>query len=276
MASHGILLLGHGTPSKDGTRAFLEFVDLVKQMSGETPVEAGFMEFASPTIFDGAQTLKSRGVARITAVPMFLSGAGHTANDIPVCVSEARKQLGDIPIHLAPHVGSHAKTLELSALRYREAIADRPEFPAEKTILVVVAHGSPESESFEELKTFAAARSAILPGVRVVPCFSQMGRPLLKEVLPELIAELSALSLPSPSLLKGEEIGLESLQKEKWRVVVQPHFLLKGRLVDAIASTVAGCMKENSEIDWIVAEPLGGHPLLAEAALELGMDRANS
>ena len=202
----------------------------------------------------------------MAAVPVFLSAAGHTADDIPKCIATARQKFADLPIDLTRHVGSHANVAKLSALRYEEAVADRAPQPAERTIVVLAAHGSPEPETFEELERFAAARQTLTPGVRIVPCFSQMGVPRLKDVLPGL-ARSSSQSLsqtPSPPapLPKGEG---------RKRIVVQPHFLLKGRLVDAIAFHTAAVAEQFAKIEWIVAEPLGCHRLLAEAVLELGM-----
>jgi precorrin-8X/cobalt-precorrin-8 methylmutase len=246
MNQHGILILGHGSPSAEGTRSFLEIVKLVESMAGDTPVAAGFMEFASPTIVEGAAALHRRGVDRIAAVPVFLSGVGHTANDIPPAVDAARETLKDSQIRLTRHVGSHLKVVELSALRYKEAIVGRSEIPAEETLAVIAAHGSPEPEAFEEFERFALARQKLTPVWQLVPCFSQMGAPLLKDVLPTLI---------TPNIR---------------RIVVQPHFLLKGRLIDTIAETTATVAKQHPEIDWIITEPLGCHRLLAEAVLELG------
>jgi sirohydrochlorin ferrochelatase len=249
MKSNGILLLGHGTPSDAGTQAFLEFVQLVEVMAGDMPVAVGFMEFASPTIVEGVGVLNSRGILRVAAVPVFLSGAGHTADDLPECIAQAKQVYHRLKIELTPHVGSHPKVAELSALRYKEAIADRAEVPAEETLAVIAAHGSPEPEAFVELEQFASARQKLTPSVHVVPCFSQMGVPLLKDVLPTLTG----------STFK--------------RIVVQPHFLLKGRLVDAIVKTTAAVAEMHREIDFIVTEPLGSHRLLAEAVLDLGRSR---
>ncbi|MCC6124681.1 MAG: sirohydrochlorin chelatase [Pirellulales bacterium] len=242
----GILILGHGTPSDQGTKAFLKLLHLVKEIAGETPVAAGFMEFASPTIAEGAAALLDCGVRRVVAVPVFLSAAGHTANDLPQGIAQAKKNYPHLKIELTPHVGGHPKVAELSALRYREAIAGRAEVPAEQTLVVLAAHGSPEPEAFEELENFARAREKLAPGIRIVPCFSQMGAPLLQDVLPALV---------EPTFR---------------RIVVQPHFLLPGRMIEAIAHATAAVAGQHAEIEWIVAAPLGSHRLLAEAVLDLG------
>jgi sirohydrochlorin ferrochelatase len=247
MTPHGILILGHGTPSAEGTRSFLEIARLVETMAGETSIATGFMEFASPTIAEGMAALQRRGVVRVTAVPVFLSCAGHTANDIPKDVEAAQMKFSEMQVRISCHVGSHPKVAELSALRFNEAIAGRAEIPAAETLVVIAAHGSPEPEAFEELENFAVARQKLTPVAQVVPCFSQMGVPLLGDVLPMVVKS-----------------GIR-------QIVVQPHFLLKGRLIETIAATTAAVAVQHPDIEWIVAGPLGCHRLLAEAALELGM-----
>jgi sirohydrochlorin cobaltochelatase len=205
------------------------------------------MDFASPTIADGAAELHRRGVTQITAVPVFLSGVGHTANDIPPAVDAARTAVPYTTIFITRHVGSHPKIVELSALRYREAIAGRPEVLPEETLAVIVAHGSPEPEAYDELQKFAAARQQIVPVAKTVSCFSQLGAPLLIDMLPSVV---------EPNIR---------------RIVVQPHFLLAGRFVDAIAATVAAAASQHPKIEWTVTAPLGCHRLLAEAVMELAV-----
>jgi sirohydrochlorin cobaltochelatase len=246
MVRHGILVLAHGTPSEEGTQAFLEIARSVEKMADLVPVAVGFMEFASPTIAEGARSLADRGVTRIAAVPVFLSGAGHTANDLPKCIEQARLANPQIEIELTSHVGSHRNVVELSALRYDEAVVVRPTVPVEETVLALVAHGSPEREAFEEFRRFASARENISSGLRVVPCFSQLGSPSFDDVLPTL------------------------LEMRCRRIVVQPHFLLKGRFIGGIAKTAGEFSKRHPEIEFLVTEPLGNHRLLAEAVLELG------
>jgi sirohydrochlorin cobaltochelatase len=221
------------------------------------------MEFASPTILDGVNNLAERGVSRIAAVPVFLSAAGHTASDIPPMIEEAKKIFPDLQIQLTPHVGGHVKTAELSAIRYQESLVGRAEISAEDTVAVIAAHGSPEPEAFAELEKFARARRRLTPVGRIVPCFSQMGEPLLKDTLPKLAEEI----------LLGLKDNLSATQSRgKCRVVVQPHFLLKGKLVDSIIETAAGFAQQYPEIDWVVTESLGCHRLLSEAILELGAE----
>jgi sirohydrochlorin ferrochelatase len=265
MRSNGILVLGHGTPSEQGTQSFLDIVRLVESLAGETPVAAGFMEFAAPTIAEAMAVLHRRGVANVAAVPVFLSGAGHTAEDIPPAVMGLRESYPGLKIELTAHVGSHPKIVELSALRYQEALVGRPDLPPSEMLGVLVAHGSPEPEAFEELERFAAARQSLSPIARVVPCFSQMGSPLLKDVLPELARSLSENLSEKPSPPAPPPKGEGTM-----RIVVQPHFLLEGRLVDAIRNTTAPVAKQYPEIELVVAEPLGCHRLLAEAIFDLG------
>ncbi|MGD0516689.1 MAG: sirohydrochlorin chelatase [Thermoguttaceae bacterium] len=264
----GVLVIGHGMRDPSGTAAFLEIVDHVRQLLPETSVEGAFLEFAQPTITDGISRLANQGASHIAAVPMFLSALGHTSDDIPAAIAEAerryqegsgfrvqgsgfRGQDSDIEKHekiivsLKPHIGAHQRVVELSALRYRQALEGKKEIPAEETLLIIAAHGSPEPEAILELTAFARRRAVLTPIGNVEPCFAVLGQPQLGEVLPR------------------------AAQTQFKRIVVQPHLLLRGRFCDMIRDQVETFSREYPDKDWIVTEPLGPDRLLAQAVVEI-------
>ena len=128
----------------------------------EMPVEGAFLEFAQPTIAEAVARLAGQGGAEIAAVPMFLSAVGHTMDDVPKAVAEAAGQYNEgsgfgvqgsesrvqgsgfrvqdsgvikkhakVKISIKPHVGSHQRVVELSALRYGQALEGKKEIPVE-------------------------------------------------------------------------------------------------------------------------------------------------
>jgi sirohydrochlorin cobaltochelatase len=260
----GILLIGHGTRDASGTKAFSEIVDSVRHMLPGLPVEVAFLEFAEPTIAEGIAKLAGQGGNRIAAVPVFLSAFGHTRDDIPKAVAVAAEGSGfhiqgsgvrgqgsgfggqsvDNKISIMQHVGSHQRIVELSALRYRQALEGKKDIPTEETLLIIAGHGSPEPEAIQELAEFAARREKLTPVSQIVPCFAVLGKPQLTDVLKQ------SASLPYK------------------RIVVQPHLLLRGRFYESICNLVETCHREYPEIDWIVTEPLGPDQLLAQAIVE--------
>jgi sirohydrochlorin cobaltochelatase len=258
----GVLLIGHGMRDPAGTKAFLEIVDHARQMLPKMPVEGVFLEFAQPTIAEGIALLEVQGARHIAAVPMFLSALGHTLDDVPKAVEEGRvqgsgfriqdsggmKKEERVKVSLMPHVGAHQRVVELSALRYRQALEGRDEIPADETLLIIAAHGSPEPEAIEELAEFAARRKKLTPDGRVEVCFAVLGKPQLADVLEQ----------PMPLSYK--------------RIVIQPHFLLSGRFHDMIREQVEKFRREHPDIDWVVTEPLGPDRLLAQGVIEMIMD----
>jgi sirohydrochlorin cobaltochelatase len=244
----GVLVIGHGTQDASGTRAYFEIFDGVRQMLPGTLVEGAFLEFAQPTIAEGIAQLKAQGVARIAVVPLFLSAAGHMRKDVPQAVAEAAGQCSEVEISLKPQIGTHRGVLELSALRFRQALEGCEEIPMDETLLVMAAHGSPEPEAIEELAGFAARREKLNPVGRVESCFVVLGQPQLADL---------------PARLK-----LASYR----RIVVQSHLLLRGRYHDMICQQVEIFRREFPDIDWIVTEPLGPDPLLAQAVVEIVKD----
>ncbi len=265
---NGVLLIGHGTREASGTAAFLQIAEHVRRLLPEMPVECAFLEFARPTIAEAIAQLAKHGASHIAAVPMFLSAFGHTSDDIPVAIEEAAVQYnkgsgfrvqgsafefqgsevkkGDrIKISLKSHVGGHQRVVELSALRFWQALEGKKEIPPEETLLIIAAHGSPEPEAIQELIQFAARRVELTPVARVEPCFAVLGEPKLPDVLKQ------SASLPYK------------------RIIIQPHLLLKGRYYDMIRDKVETFRREYPGIDWIVTEPLDPDGLLVQAALEI-------
>jgi sirohydrochlorin cobaltochelatase len=241
----GILVIGHGTRDASGTKAYQEVFDAVRQMMPEMPVEGAFLEFAQPTIVEGIDRLIAQGATHIAAVPLFLSSAGHTATDLPQAIAQCVAKYPQVKISLIPHIGTHQRVVELSALRFKQALEGRRKIPSAETLLILTAHGSPEPEAIAELAEFAVRRQKLTPVGHVESCFAMLGNPQLADVLRDSM----------PSLYK--------------RIVVQSHLLLQGRYHDMICREVETFRQEYPEIDWIVTEPLGPHRLLAQAVAEI-------
>jgi sirohydrochlorin ferrochelatase len=265
----GVLLIAHGMREPSGTTAFLEIVEHVRQLLPKMPVEGAFLEFAQPTIAEAVARLAGQGAVDMAAVPMFLSAVGHTLDDVPKAVAEAvgqynegsgfrvqdsgfrvqgsevKKKHETVKISIKPHVGSHQRVVELSAVRYEQSLEGKKEIPADETLLIIAAHGSPEPEAISELALFAARRVELTPVARVEPCFAVLGKPKLADVL------------------------MQSASLSHKRIVVQPHLLLKGRYQEMIRDQVETFGREYPKTDWIVTEPLGPDRLLAQAVAEL-------
>jgi sirohydrochlorin cobaltochelatase len=254
-AKLGLLLVGHGTRDAAGLAEFRELERLLVERAGELPVSACFLELAEPTIATGIEALLARGVQQLVIAPLLLFAAGHAKRDIPEGVSAALQELSQtvpaaktVPIVAQlPPLACHAKLLELSALRYREAKPlgehrRREGFSASPEILILVGRGSSDTSAQADLQRFAQLRAEQLLGVQVQACFYALAEPRLGATL------------------------ASAANSDAGRVVVQPHLLFEGEVRQGIAALAEKyAVRAADRQQWLLCEPLGPHRLLAEA-----------
>src|SRR5688572_8499591 len=148
----GVLVVGHGTRDAAG---IAEFHDVVRQLAARMaprPVEAGFLELAEPTIAAAVGRLVDQGVRRLVVAPLVLLAEGHAKRDIPAAVAAAiGGSRGLTWVQTAP-LGRHPQIVELSELRYDEAIADLPAVAPADTLLIVVGRGSSDPQAAAETR----------------------------------------------------------------------------------------------------------------------------
>jgi sirohydrochlorin cobaltochelatase len=259
----GLLLVGHGTRDEAGALQFLELAERLKGYFAAVAVEAAFLELAKPGIDAGVERLLGRGAKEIVTAPVILFAAGHVKRDIPGQVAAAVAARGRDGVRQVQvgHLGCHEAVVELSRLRMEEAErggASGWGVPREDTgneemagrihltCLLLVARGSKDEEAAAEMHEFARLRQAAEPELKVEVAFLAMAQPSLEQQVAKLAAS-----------------GFR-------RVVVQPHFLFEGELVERIRGQIAKTAAETPQIEWIVTRPLAdpvGKPGLASELL---------
>jgi sirohydrochlorin cobaltochelatase len=239
----GLLLVGHGSREAIGIEEFLATASLVADRAGEAAVEPCFLEFAEPTIEQGFRRLAERGVTRIVVVPVLLFAAGHAKRDIPQTVEHVAREWPEIEVRQAAHLGCHDELLQLSERRFAEAVGN--EEPAGSTLLVLVGRGSNDAEATAEMHAFAGARAQRprAATVRIEVGFIAMAAPKFSDVLDAAAATDAA------------------------RVVIQPHLLFGGVLLDRLTQTAADYAVRYPEKQWLASSHLGLAPCVASAIL---------
>ena len=244
----GLLLVGHGSREPFGLEEFLATSRLVAEMAGSVPIESAFLEFANPMIAVGLRNLVHRGVRRVTVVPLLLFAAGHAKRDIPAAVAAAAAEHAEISpaitVEQTDHLGCHEALVELSQLRYDEALATLSPVSADETALVMVGRGSHDREAIAEMRQFVELRQRITPAALMRTAFLAMAEPRLETVLDEVVG------LPVR------------------RIVVQPHLLFGGVLLERIAALVEKYARWHPNIQWVTPAHLGPSRLVAQAALD--------
>ncbi|MCE9547310.1 MAG: sirohydrochlorin chelatase [Planctomycetia bacterium] len=236
----GLLLIGHGTRSLAGQEELRTAATRVAALSPGSLVQPCFLELAEPSIAKGMALAYRAGVRRLTVAPLLTFAAGHANRDIPLAVATAAAEYSDFEI-----VGQtlpllcHEAMLWLSELRYRQALSGLPPVPAAETMLVMIGRGSSEPAATAEMHRFAGLRCQRTPVGRLEVGFMAMQKPSLEDVL-------------------ERASGATGMR----RIVVQPHLLFQGELLQEIREAVLCAASTNPSRQWIVVPHLGpGWPL---------------
>lgn len=237
-------MVGHGTLDAAGKA---EFFATATQFAAQLPgwlIEPAFLEMASPDLATAVQRVIARGARQVRVLPLLLFAAGHAKSDLPRLLATVAAEHPTVGFALSPVLGCQSDLVALSALRFCEATNCLPAAEPKDTLLMLVGRGSNDSQANAEMLRFAELRGQRTPVGRVETCFLAMCEPNLETAL------------------------VQAGQAAFRRIVVQPHLLLHGALVDRVAAAVAHAAGQYPNKTWVGVEPLGPHPLLVSAAIE--------
>jgi sirohydrochlorin ferrochelatase len=246
LISTGVLIVGHGTRNLVGQEEFRRVgADLVARLAPR-PAVACCLELVEPDIASGLDSLLGQGARRIIVVPVLLGEAGHHKSDIPAAVRAALQRQpapsgGAVEWRQTAALGSDDRILELSQRRFAHALAAAPSVAPADATLLLVGRGTSDPQAAEEVRQFAVKRRNL-------------------ERLPA--AETCFVAAASPRL----SVGISQLAAKKPRcVVVQPHLLFTGQVLEEIAEEVAAARARYPETEWRLATHLGPDPLVVDA-----------
>lgn len=244
----GLLVVGHGTRDPAGIAEFHETMRLIESHAARLPhgprrVEGCFLELAEPTIDAAIDRLAASGVDHLTVAPLILFAAGHAKRDIPEAVAAAAGRVGINRVQQMSHLGCRPEMVALSARRFQEAVSRLEPVVAAQTLLLMVGRGSRDEEATAEMHRFAQLRAAATPVGRLEVAFTAMAEPNLDQAI-ERVARLPLR-----------------------RIVVQPHLLFAGELLERVQATVRRAAETWPDRQWVVAGHLGAEPEIAAAVV---------
>ena len=76
-------------------------------------VECAFLEFAKPSILEGASICALKGAKEITLLPYLLSSGRHLAKDIPAELEKIRKNYPQVRLKITPYLGAAEEISEV-------------------------------------------------------------------------------------------------------------------------------------------------------------------
>ncbi len=202
-----LLLIGHGSRSAAGVDEYWQFADVLRSEANGLEIGCGFIELAEPDLDAAIDTLVSRGVTSIGAVPLVLLGAGHMKNDGPAALERGRRRHQGVRFEYGRSLGIHPLVLALAEDRIRAAVG--ADDPGELGV-VLVGRGSSDPDANADLY--------------------KVGR-LLQDSRGLGLVEPAFISLSPPSVPEALE---RCRRLGATTIAVVPYFLFTGILVDRI------------------------------------------
>ena len=228
-----LLLAAHGTRDQAGVDAFAALAARVGQLAAAdgTRVAGGFIELSAPPLRDAVSLLTSTAPARLVAVPLMLSAAGHAKGDIPAALAREHARHPAVSFIYGRPLGPHPALIDLLAQRIGAEGLDAP-------AVLLVGRGSTDPD----------ANADVVKTAR-----------LLWEGRDYPLAETAFVSLARPDVAEGlERCRLLSVgQQGAQRIVVARYFLFPGVLPDRVAEQAAAYAAAHPELDIRCADVLG-------------------
>ena len=228
MSKPPLLLAAHGTRDQAGVDAFAALAARVGQLAAAdgTRVAGGFIELSAPPLRDAVSLLTSTAPARLVAVPLMLSAAGHAKGDIPAALAREHARHPAVSFIYGRPLGPHPALIDLLARRVDAEGLDAP-------AVLVVGRGSTDPD----------ANADVVKTAR-----------LLWEGRDYPLAETAFVSLARPDVTEGlERCRLLGAR----RIVVARYFLFPGVLPDRVAEQAAAYAAAHPELDIRCADVLG-------------------
>jgi sirohydrochlorin cobaltochelatase len=242
MTSPPLLLAAHGTRDQAGVAAFGALAARVGDLAAAdgTRVAGGFIELSAPPLRDAVAALVNGTPARLVAVPLMLSAAGHAKGDIPAALARERTRHPGVSFTYARPLGPHPALLTLLAKRVDAGGAfggcqgDRPPVASTDTpAVLVVGRGSTDPD----------ANADVVKTAR-----------LLWEGRDYPLAEAAFVSLARPGVAEGlERCRLLGAR----RIVVARYFLFPGVLPDRVTEQAAAYAAVHPELEIQCSDVLG-------------------
>ena len=252
-------------------------------------MEASFLELAEPTIEQAIEGLAAQGFRRIVVVPILLFTAAHAKSDIPDAVSEVAAKCGITVVGQTPSLGTAQEVIALSNRRYIEITSQAqergcpeghcgygyPQACAEvcpvrgkspcRVALAMVGRGTSDPEALAHMRRFTDLVAEQRSLAWVSTGFFAGGVPSVDE----LLAQAAALRPTDRTDPTGSISSSEfSTNPTCDTVVIQPHLLFEGELMDQLRARVQRWRQESPDREWVLARCLGADEGLAGVFIE--------
>jgi sirohydrochlorin cobaltochelatase len=116
-----LLIVGHGSKSKDAVEIFEKIINLVKQKANYEFVFGAHMELAVPSIEKTVAELTKNSVKEIIIIPYFLYEGNHIKFDIPKIIEKLKLDYPDVKFKFGKPIGFEPVLADILIKRAAEA-----------------------------------------------------------------------------------------------------------------------------------------------------------
>ena len=263
----GILIVGHGTRNQSGVGQLLELVSQMQKRAPNAIIAPSLLELAQPSILESIRSLHLNSIRQILVVPVLLFTAGHAREDIPDAVEQAIKPYGIQLVGQTEALGTHPSVLSLSASRYNEVVAlsNGVCCPSKACAMVRCPLGICRGQG----QTMGRIGLAMVGrGTSDQQALAHMRQ------LTRLRVAQTSNPIFETGFFAGGVPDVDGLlqQASQWdckTIVVQPHLLFDGELVDELRRKVIEWQLKQPDRLWLITRTLGADPMLADVFLDL-------
>ena len=255
-------------------------------------MEASFLELAEPTIEQAIEGLSAQGFRRILVVPILLFTAAHAKSDIPDAVSEFAAKHGITVVGQTPSLGTAREVIALSNRRYIEITSQAQERgcpeghcgygypqacaevcpmrgkPPRRVALAMVGRGTSDPEALAHMRRFTELAAEQRSLAWVSTGFFAGGVPSVDELLAQAASLRSTDPTDPTSSISSSEFSSNLTYTTCDTVVIQPHLLFEGELMDQLRARVRRWRQESPDREWVLARCLGADEALAGVFIE--------
>ncbi len=237
-----LLVVGHGSRVPKYNLDFETVVEHLRSFLSGYDVCFGYVELVEPSLKEALEDA-ALSSDEVILLPLFLFGAGHVKNDLPLALHSARQKFPGVTFQIARPFGVHPSMVKLMAKRLEES-SSRLKHGPEKTVVVVVGRGSSDPDANADFCKLVRLFEETSDYARVAYCFIGVVRPGLDETL-------------------------ERVAKERPEaILVQPYLFFPGILIEKIQNKADQFSKKYPWIPIQVSSHLGEDVLLMDLIKE--------
>jgi sirohydrochlorin cobaltochelatase len=126
-----LLSVGRGSSDPDANGDFCKMVRLLGEAGGFAWSEPGFIGITTPLFEPAAERLALTAPERVLVLPYFLFDNGRLIERLAGQVRAFAARHPDIDVRLAPHLGGHARLLDLLETRLDEVLGGAAPLPCD-------------------------------------------------------------------------------------------------------------------------------------------------